>query len=782
MPINAKEFLDTIFDNLNDDEFVCVSRAIEKKDGTGVWFRSFKRDARQFRRWNPAEQAQAWYFCVSTVDGESNDKGTMVARARKNLKRYHCIVLDDIGTKVTPPPVEPSWKVTTSVVDGKPSQQWGYCLDPGDDWGLYEAVVEWCAGQGWSDAGAGGAYRLMRVPGSANLKPGRQAYRTHVTESEWPVWSLVEFMEDMGCEAEALDVRDVAVATKTGGALAMDGIDPMLEWLGDNGHVVRDGGGEWVDIVCPWADTHTTGSNTAGYSPLGRGSGKYVQTRAFNCLHEHCVDRKLAKFREWASKLGAPSVSGYDPLPWLQAKYTYVETGQMVMDLHQRPKGGVWEWSLADWSKRYLKKIYTPGRDQPVLVSTAFLEHDSTKHAVDLMYQPVAKTADTGVITKLGQDYVNMYVPPNHEPTDEVPRVFLDHVDYLLPDPWHREIFLNWLAKKIQSPASRSFCVVMVAEDTQGTGRSWLKDMLLKVLQRGINSASMAQMYGMGTSSEQNYTKWKSECQYIVVEESRDNTMSRDDYYHGYITFKRNCDTKPSEAEDINVKYGRISQETLYYNVLIFSNHADAMVIPEEDRRITVLDNPTARADYKYYERLHGSLQTQEPRRVFWFLMRRELVSHYDEWGAKLAAPVPFDHIYPPETPTRRRMIEDTRAPSEMIIGWLRDHHAPDLVTRAALKAAIVVAARDLDDEKTMREPGNITRILWRKLKSLRPGDAKNGARYMIDGKQTEVRSIRRGEFWVDQDEARDGKIINMELGKTERAENIVEIRATRAG
>ena len=177
-----------------------------------------------------------------------------------------------------------------------------------------------------------------------------------------------------------------------------------------------------------------------------------------------------------------------------------------------------------------------------------------------------------------------------------------------------------------------------------------------------------------------------------------------------------------------------------------------------------------------------GSLQTQEPRRVFWYLMRRELVSHYDEWGAKLAAPVPFDHIYPPETPTRRRMIEDTGAPSEMIIGWLRDHHAPDLVTRAALKVAIVVAARDLDDEKTMREPDNITRILWRKLKSLRPGDAKNGARYMIDGKQTEVRSIRRGEFWVDQDEARDGKIINMELGKTERAENIVEIRATRAG
>ena len=156
--------------------------------------------------------------------------------------------------------------------------------------------------------------------------------------------------------------------------------------------------------------------------------------------------------------------------------------------------------------------------------------------------------------------------------------------------------------------------------------------------------------------------------------------------------------------------------------------------------------------------------------------MRRELVSHYDEWGAKLAAPVPFDHIYPPETPTRRRMIEDTRAPSEMIIGWLRDHHAPDLVTRAALKVAIVVAARDLDDEKTMREPGLITKILWRKLKPLRAEDTKNGARYMIDGKQNEVRALRNQGHWVEQDGRRDTEIILKELGKRPELTNVVKL------
>ena len=134
-------------------------------------------------------------------------------------------------------------------MDGIENQQWGYFLDPGDDWGRYETLVEWCAEQGWADAGAGGSYRLMRVPGSANMKPGRQEYRSNVTEWEQDVWSLAEIAEDLGCDFSQLKGKDVTVATKEGGATAMDGIDPMLDWLVDNDHVVKDGGGEWVDIL-----------------------------------------------------------------------------------------------------------------------------------------------------------------------------------------------------------------------------------------------------------------------------------------------------------------------------------------------------------------------------------------------------------------------------------------------------------------------------------------------------------------------------------------------------
>ena len=762
MPVKAKEFLDIIFDNLHDDEYVCVSRAIEKKDGTGVWFKSYKRDARQFRKWNPAEQAQAWYFCVSTVSGELNENATMVGRGRRHLRRYFALVLDDIGTKGNPPPVEPSWKIETSPRN----YQWGYLLDPGGDFSRHEALAEFCHQQGWGDAGAGGSYRLMRVPGSANLKPGRQLFRSVVTHWEDYVWSLDELAEDLGCDFDLIEVRDVEVREKTGGAAAMDGIDPMLDWLVDNGHVVRDSGGEWVDIVCPWADTHTTGSNTAGYSPLGRGSGKFVQTRAFNCMHEHCVDRKLAKFREWATKLGAPSVSGYDPLPWLQDKYTYVSTGQMVYDLHQRPVGGVWRWSLADFTKDHPGKITPPGRDGPVTLATAFIEDENTRKAVDTIYEPVSRERDTGIVERLGQQYVNTYVPPNWKMTDETPKVFIEHLEYVIPDAFERETFYNWLAHKIQHPNKRSFAVIMVAEDAYGTGRSWIGRLISKMLQGHVNKATLLQLIGKGTSAEQNYNSWMVECQFLICEEAKDTALSREDFWHGYDTFKQNVE--PGDAGDairINDKYGRIYHEVVYHNPLIFTNHADAMVIEKGDRRIFCVENPTTLKDYRYYDRLTAALNTQEPRRVYWWLMRRDVSN-----------PEVFSHIYPPMTPSKARMIEDTRAPSETIIEWMAENHAPDLVTRATLKTAIVVAARDLDDEKTMREPGLITKILWRKLKPLRAEDTKNGARYMIDGKQNEVRALRNQGHWVEQDGRRDTEIILKELGKRPELTNVVKL------
>jgi hypothetical protein len=41
--MQAKEFLDAIFSELEDGEHICVSRATPKKDGSGNFFKTIKR-------------------------------------------------------------------------------------------------------------------------------------------------------------------------------------------------------------------------------------------------------------------------------------------------------------------------------------------------------------------------------------------------------------------------------------------------------------------------------------------------------------------------------------------------------------------------------------------------------------------------------------------------------------------------------------------------------------------------------------------------------------------
>ena len=756
--IDRDTFINTIFADITDGESVCVSEAKPKSDGTGSWFNNCLLTDRSWRKWDKDKQARAWYFCVSAVTGELNDKGTMVKRGRANLTRVFALVLDDIGTKAVAPPVSPSWKLESSPNN----YQWGYLLDPSDDIMRFEALVEYCHQQGWGDAGAGGSYRLMRVPGSANLKDGRDNFRSRVTHWKPTFWSIDELAEDFGCDLNTVPIPDKTVAFKQGGAQAMENIDPLLDWLTTDGHVISDTGSQFVDVVCPWADAHTSGDNKAGYSPLGRGDGKYVQTRAFSCLHEHCKKRKLKDFVEWAVSLDGPFVAGYDPLPWLQSQYAYVVLGQVVVDLAQRKIGGDWVYPLADWKLDHPGKVTVAGHDRPILVANAFIEHENTKKVRGLTYVPVARADDTGVVMSFKQQQVNKYVPPNWEETTATPDVFLDHINYLIPYVKEREVFLNWLAYKIQHPASRSYCIVMVAEDSYGTGRSWLNSLLKKVLQGGVNTATLPQLIGKGTSSEQNFNSWKVGCQFIVVEEAKDVSLTRDDFYHGYETFKLNVDTKIEEDLRVNEKYGRTRNETAYYNVLIFTNHADAMALPENDRRVYCVENPAERLGYDYYDRLNNALDTDEPRRVFWWLMRRD-VSKYD-------------HIYPPMTPAKQRMISDTQSPSDSILEWIRANHPSDVITKTLLKTAIVVAANDLELEKQMREPSQTTKILWRKIKSLRPKDTKNGARYSIEGKQVEVRAIRKYEFWGVVDQKLDRNKIIEEMAKTEVFSNVVNL------
>jgi hypothetical protein len=764
--VEAAEFIDTMFADLDPaTETVCVSKMIVNKDDgdrpSGFWNVAEDHDA--FVKWKPEKQSVPWYVSVGSVDGTMNDKGTALKRGRANVVKMHFLMLDDIGgadqSKANEPPVQPTAKVVTSEDDdGNDNMQWNYALEPTADQPRYEALLEYCFEKGWGDGGAGGSYRICRIPGSANVKEGRGGYKSVV--SDWHpdrVWGLDDLAGKLGCDD--LDQRvammasgknKVRVTTNVTSMTPLANIDPLYDWLLANGRVVQDNGGDFADVTCPWHGDHTSGGDTAGYSPLGRGSGDWVQARGFRCLHEHCKGKLFGKAMKAWGEMGAPRVSGHDPLPWLQAKFTYVGVGKQVADLEQRVKGGTWLWELEDWGNMHKGRVLVPGRDAPIDMKTAFLESKNTRKATDTIFWPIRADQDVAVVYMNDQERINVYAPPNHTYTRSDPDVFLDHIDFLLPDDTERDLFLDWLAFKIQNPGSRSYSMIMIAEDGFGVGRSWLRALLEEMLPGMVETATLPQLIGKGTSAENTYNDWCARNLFLIIEEAKDN-MSKDDFYHGYETFKKNVDTRVSKVR-VNPKYGRTRDDWMFFNALIMSNHSDALAIPANDRRCCVLTNPSVMADHEYYERLQGSLGAKEPEKVYWYLMERD-VSKYN-------------NIYPPMTKGKRLMADQNLMPSDEITAHIIDNCAGQIFTKKMLRSRIMAAAHALDYSKISADPGGMLRTLWGKMGSLR--DEPRGARYHVNEEQVEVRAITGKEKWRGVDAKRDRGTFLEELLKTD--------------
>jgi hypothetical protein len=715
------EFLSTVFQNREDDEHILIAQ--QKPNGA---FLNVQGLGKAHMSWVTNDMPYATYVNVSTVRAPRNEEPWR--RKKTDCVAAFLLVLDDIGTKVNPDDisVEPTYKLETS----EGNFQWGYLLVPNEDLPRFEALVTALAKKGLTDPGAEGCNRVVRIPGSVNLKPGRNNFVSRLTEweptREWELDELAEqFDVNLSREPKWTIIREESQAL-------LDDTnpvpDPLYDWLVDNGYVVSDDGvNVWATIKCPWADGHTSPGDTAGYNPLGRGDQRYAEYRAFKCFHGHCENRKFSDLMDWAAALGAPIVPFRDVMPIAQARYVYVGDEKKVADMAQRKRGGTWLWELEAWSHMNYHRINARGYDRPVLLKTAFLAHDDTRKVASARYLP----GQDEIAVAFDQEVVNTYVPPAHAETSERPEIFLDHLDYLIPDDAERACFLDWLAYKIQNPDTRSYAVVLVAEDAFGIGRSWVGLMLQKALEGHVGHATLAQLIGKGTSADRTYNDWAAECQFLIVDEAKD--VTREDFWSAYETFKQRIDTSPVEFR-ANTKYGKTSQDTMWFNALIFSNHADAMTIPEDDRRIAVFTNAVEKASTDYYERLHAALGDElEPRRVYWYLKQRDVSQ--------------FNSAIPPMTEAKKVMIEVSRSPAEEILEYLQDNLEGDLVTRKQLQGHVKRVARQLGFDGIENNPGNTARRIWRMIGSLEPGK-KNGYRVTIDTERDEIRAVRGKGEW----------------------------------
>jgi Family of unknown function (DUF5906) len=259
----------------------------------------------------------------------------------------------------------------------------------------------------------------------------------------------------------------------------------------------------------------------------------------------------------------------------------------------------------------------------------------------------------------------NMWVGQKITPLDGEPKLFLSHVQYLIPDPQQREYFLDWLAWLIQHPA-RKMMFAALLYGKQGTGKSWFCELMKVILGRhNVSEPSHVQV-----SSE--FTGWIAKKQFITIHELRKKgRYDIADVLQVLITQK---------TVSLNMKNIEAFEIENFANFLLITNTETAISQETSERRYLVIrcaDNtrfgdslrkPTDRTRL-YYKNLFASIGTpeapgDEARRVLRWLSTRTIKLDGESFA--------------PETAARIAMVEATRDPLEAHLGnALRDRVPP---------------------------------------------------------------------------------------------------------
>lgn len=406
------------------------------------------------------------------------------------------MMLDDIGTKSKAPPLPPTWIIETS----ENSFQWGYAFSEQPSKAEFTAAITAIAAAGYTDPGATNAVRNCRLPGSINLKPGRNNFEARLVEFH----PDREYTLDAICKALEVTPGPVDGQGLPSVQIRDTGSDSVLRWLSDNGlvlsHVNQEG---WCGVVCPNHAEHTDGQIEGRYSPVNR---------AFCCYHGHCEHLDSNAFLAWVAEQGGPKVApGFreeliaermatvaetlkpndmfrdtaaeviaevdrkevgrlDKAGWYE-RFAYVVSDDTYFDLHARR-----EMSRAAFNAVFrhvpCKSVHT-GRKVEASVC-----YDENRQAMGArVLEGVTYAAGESVlVSREGDVYGNRWIDARPDLSGVAPGnidVWLAHAERLVPDPDEREHIFNVMAYKLQNPKVKINHAVLHGGD-EGCGKDSL--------------------------------------------------------------------------------------------------------------------------------------------------------------------------------------------------------------------------------------------------------------------------------------------------------------------
>lgn len=217
------------------------------------------------------------------------------------------------------------------------------------------------------------------------------------------------------------------------------------------------------------------------------------------------------------------------------------------------------------------------------------------------------------IVIEEGLKKANMWRPSGVTPASGDVSPFLNHVIYLFPDPYEQSIMLDYMAFQVQHPGEKVHWAVVI-KGVQGNGKSYLGHVMKLVL--GLHNVSNIQSEILHES----FTGWQRNTQLVIVEEM----MAR-------ARLELMNKLKPMITEPwcmIREMYKPPYRQPCRFNFLFLTNHPDALIIDNTDRRYCILDSgspPHVDGVLGYYKPLWDWTDQNAPA-LLHYLHSRDLV------------------------------------------------------------------------------------------------------------------------------------------------------------
>ena len=550
---------------------------------------------------HPIKEGEAWYGNTASFILDRFKDGH-VSASTANCDYVLVMMLDDIGTKSKTPPLDPTWIMETSAG----SFQWGYAFSDQPTKAEFSAAIKAIADAGYTDPGATNAVRNFRLPGSVNLKPNKNNFAARLAhfnpEREYTLDEICKALNVTPAPIESLELRPIRISD--------DGADDVMAWLSNQGLLLSHPNPEgWAGVICPNKDEHTDGNPEGRYMPA---------TRAYRCLHSHCINLDSKTFLDWVAANGGPKhTTGLRDellaqvmdaaISKLQPTDAFPDAGaEIIAEVERREVGRV---EKADWYNRFAyiqaDDNYFDMNDRREISRgtfnalfrhvTCFSIHPSkVKRRIEAAVcfdenrQAMGAHALAGItyaagesvlVAREGQVYGNRWADARPTPVEGDITPWLDHLHRMIPDAREREHMLDVIAHKVQRPDVKiNHAILHIGR--QGSGKDSLYEPFLWAV--GGNRSSRRNVAIVRNEEVQSQWGYNYESEIMVFEELR-QTEAKD--RRALENQLKPVIAAPPEFISVNRKGLHPYQALNRMFVLAFSNERVPLSLPSEDRR-----------------------------------------------------------------------------------------------------------------------------------------------------------------------------------------------------